>query len=1293
MEYMIFTRVIKNIYDIYKKTTINEEYTLQKYLEIYDIFNEANFPPFSLLEIKDYEYFYEEKEEEEENEKKENNEKSINKLNFINNNFLDQFRNISNTSFLGVLTGDSTDKKFDFGFNFTELFEAFINSIESGNLKYFRTLLCILDKMLFYDCSHVQFLFEEMICDKNFFKNINRELNYYIVKYIDSTKKYELFKICSEITDITKLTIQFLQLLGEGFNTDFHENILKQLSEKRRIVKERTLIRKGTLINKDLNSEYEDSDISDDDKLIINNDFIENSVRSSVKQALNKIKNTPLVDPVDSIYETMINNLKIIFQLMELNSSIEGELSFDKLVILSTNIIDFLIEYIDTKKSLISIIDINISNLFFGKGKKNKIKSFNNNNKYNKIEYKGILQLFSMKIKDKDKEKEKISEDENEEENNFNKYKLRKTMLAYMKIKYFQLLKAYIQLGNKNDFVKLLLEKKFGPMKMFELVLYYMSELINNLLNKYYNKYNYLLDINNISLYKDKLRNLYMYEDDFRSSIELNLIFHICIIIKTLEDAYGITMLSEYYDKKNKEIKKQIDENKEENKINEEFEKKYLNEIENKNDFKIKEKIEIPIKKEKEEKKKNFYKNNITNNATNNISNTLAPLKTKLYLSSFNTHTNDNNNINNIENNNNDNINNIIILKENPRYKNFKKEEEINESLYKNIFKNYKKYIQKKTIKITKEKLAKIKKGKFNTENLNLKSKFALSVYEFIFSLVLKVEIKPDIYFAANEIIKNINRRRLHLSKISNDISRNIINFKNLDYFLSERNANQDYDNLYFDINKIEYNQKKVKLLDEEKDENKITFFIKPYLSFHLSESTKKYFINNVDRSSARAKYKSLVIFSDYCIFEMMYNMNYINKSNFLKKLSKVSFTYLHIVNYILILIENAVLMFHYYQDYSLPYDDYVTVDKLILRKKFKDIVVIIVIKFVIIFFALFAFFYCKFIPELQRNILFSEEKSFIFREIGKKEQNINDSNIVKYFRGKGNLLKIMEIINKDIDFFTKWKILIIDTILLNLDINIFIFSFFLGLLFLILGHPLILSIEIIFIVKIFPSLLNIFKSLTAKFSSFFSCLVFTYLVIYVYNWITILYMRETFDFGEIYDYQTGQYITEPFCHSSMQCLLVLINFGTRCGGGAGEVLPTVSYKNSTNMFIGRFIYDMTFFIFVSTIMGNVTFGIIVDTFGELRDETYNYENDKNNKCFICQISRDGCLLKNINFNNHIKHEHNLWNYVNFLIYLHLNNPNDFSRVEGIVWDKLIEKDYGWIPIDNENNNDEEEND
>ena len=78
------------------------------------------------------------------------------------------------------------------------------------------------------------------------------------------------------------------------------------------------------------------------------------------------------------------------------------------------------------------------------------------------------------------------------------------------------------------------------------------------------------------------------------------------------------------------------------------------------------------------------------------------------------------------------------------------------------------------------------------------------------------------------------------------------------------------------------------------------------------------------------------------------------------------------------------------------------------------------------------------------------------------------------------------------------------------------------------------------------------------------------------------------------------------------------------------------------------------------------------------------FSNDKNNICFICQLSRDKCLLKNIDFDSHIKNEHNLWNYVNFLIFLHLNNPNDFSRFEGLVWDKLLERDFGWISVDSD---------
>ena len=151
------------------------------------------------------------------------------------------------------------------------------------------------------------------------------------------------------------------------------------------------------------------------------------------------------------------------------------------------------------------------------------------------------------------------------------------------------------------------------------------------------------------------------------------------------------------------------------------------------------------------------------------------------------------------------------------------------------------------------------------------------------------------------------------------------------------------------------------------------------------------------------------------------------------------------------------------------------------------------------------------------------------------------------------------------------------------------------------------------------------------------------------------------------------------------------MNYGFRYGIAVGDINPVISYKDNAKDFILRFIYDMTYYNLVTMIMWDVIWALIVDSFGGLRDETYSYENDKENVCFICQLSRDGCLIKSIDFEDHINGEHNVWNYVDFLCYLHLYDANNFSRVEGFVWDKLIEKDFGWIPIDNDANDSEEE--
>jgi hypothetical protein len=74
-----------------------------------------------------------------------------------------------------------------------------------------------------------------------------------------------------------------------------------------------------------------------------------------------------------------------------------------------------------------------------------------------------------------------------------------------------------------------------------------------------------------------------------------------------------------------------------------------------------------------------------------------------------------------------------------------------------------------------------------------------------------------------------------------------------------------------------------------------------------------------------------------------------------------------------------------------------------------------------------------------------------------------------------------------------------------------------------------------------------------------------------------------------------------------------------------------------------RFFFDVSFFALITVIFLNIIFGIIVDTFAELRDAKTAMEEDMNNKCFICAIDRS-VFEKNSEvgggFESHIENEH-----------------------------------------------------
>ena len=120
-------------------------------------------------------------------------------------------------------------------------------------------------------------------------------------------------------------------------------------------------------------------------------------------------------------------------------------------------------------------------------------------------------------------------------------------------------------------------------------------------------------------------------------------------------------------------------------------------------------------------------------------------------------------------------------------------------------------------------------------------------------------------------------------------------------------------------------------------------------------------------------------------------------------------------------------------------------------------------------------------------------------------------------------------------------------------------------------------------------------------------------------------------------------------------------------GGGIGDVLAPQSYATKNEYYL-RVVFDLSFFLIVVIILLNIIFGIIIDTFAELRDGKKTRDDDKYTVCYICNIERyQFDRYTPSSFEGHIKNDHNLWEYLFFIIHI-LDKPvTDHNGIESAI--------------------------
>ncbi|KAG8438565.1 hypothetical protein GDO86_004943 [Hymenochirus boettgeri] len=245
-------------------------------------------------------------------------------------------------------------------------------------------------------------------------------------------------------------------------------------------------------------------------------------------------------------------------------------------------------------------------------------------------------------------------------------------------------------------------------------------------------------------------------------------------------------------------------------------------------------------------------------------------------------------------------------------------------------------------------------------------------------------------------------------------------------------------------------------------------------------------------------------------------------------------------------------------------------------------------------------------------------------------------------------------------------------------------------------------------------TLLNVIKSVTRNGRSIILTAVLALILVYLFSIIGFLFLKDDFimdvdrlknrtpDLGNgeirtsvltttvdtcskencstisIIDEDKEEDGGERACDTLLMCIVTVLNQGLRNGGGVGDVLRKPSKDEP--LFAARVVYDLLFYFIVIIIVLNLIFGVIIDTFADLRSEKQKKEEVLKTTCFICALERDKFDNKTVSFEEHIMSEHCMWHYLYFIVLVKVKDPTEYTGPESYVAQMIVEKNLDWFP-------------
>lgn len=434
---------------------------------------------------------------------------------------------------------------------------------------------------------------------------------------------------------------------------------------------------------------------------------------------------------------------------------------------------------------------------------------------------------------------------------------------------------------------------------------------------------------------------------------------------------------------------------------------------------------------------------------------------------------------------------------------------------------------------------------------------------------------------------------------------------------------------------------KSIDYIDDDENFRTVYFLQKPEC-FYLTERTRTAFMEEVDVDSQVIKLNALLSNKRLFFEEMDFNYKFFTKHPWMNYIGS-NYRQFELIALGIAVVINILIIAKYIRTPENEVPDYSYRNE-------------------VIFFATIQIFLSAFLTGGWLNVRY-------YLEVRVQKENYKKTMLVK---PEGFSLEAIK-------YYL--HVYLIDSFLTQVETRTFLWHMFCCSLGLTVSD-IFFTLSLVIIVNSSRDLLYVFKSITEHGEQLALTAVLGLVTVIIYSNISFWYFGDYFQPIE----QTNNSQQNDVCNRLYECFFVVLNFGFRNGGGIGDVTVADTFYEGRSRSMPKVLLDVTFFFVINIIFLNLIFGIIIDTFGELRTISSKKENDMDNICFICGLQMMDIARAGEEFNMHRETVHNPWSYIFFYYRLSKMTEMDMSGEEIFIFRNFEAKNIQIFPVNRPRN-------